>query len=153
LQPPLQIGIKPSKRSLEVASLQLLWCDSTSRRNCFHRKKLLRLLCCSGPLSTLAFRLARAIGRHDGHRSFEHRVIASIMKRCFSVVSRRLLDFDFMPPYYRQLAIGPPGASLPPQSVCMRFINVAHFTGQTAAQFAVNYAAHAAFLSQAEEDF
>jgi hypothetical protein len=90
LQPPSQIGIMPSQRSLEVASLQLLWCNVTSRRNGFHRKKLLRLLCCCGPLSTLAFRLSRTRDRHEGHRSFEHRVIAHIMKQCFSIVSRHL---------------------------------------------------------------
>ncbi len=81
----------------------------------------------------MAFRLTRAMGRHEGHRSFEHRAIARIMKLCFSILSRRLLDFGFKPPNYRQLAIGPPG--------------------QTAAQRAENYAAHAAFLSQAQKDF
>jgi hypothetical protein len=92
LQPPSQIGIMPSQRSLEVASLQLLWCNATSRRNGLHRKNFLRLLCCCGPLSTLAFRLTRVMGRHEGHLSFEHRAIACIMKQCFSIVSRQLFE-------------------------------------------------------------
>jgi hypothetical protein len=31
-------------------------------------------------------------GRHEGHCSFEHRVIAHIMKQCFSIVSRQLFE-------------------------------------------------------------
>ncbi len=74
LQPPLQLVFTLSQRSLERASLQL-WCGDSSQR--------LQLLCCSSPLSILAFRLARAVNRREGSRSFELRAIARILKRCF----------------------------------------------------------------------
>ena len=76
LQPPVQLYFTLSQRSLELASLQLRCRDSAQR---------LQLLCCSCPLSILAFRLARAVSRGESSRGFEHKVMARIMKRCFSV--------------------------------------------------------------------
>lgn len=80
LQPPAQLCFTLSQRSLELASLQLRCRDSTQR---------VQLLCCSSPLSILAFRLARAANRGESSRGFEHKVMARIMKRCFSVFAWR----------------------------------------------------------------
>ena len=80
LQPPAQLGLTPSQRSLEIASLQL-WCRDNKQR--------VQLQCCSSPLSTLAFRLARAVNRHEGSRSFEVRAMAGIMRRCFCMLAWR----------------------------------------------------------------
>ena len=78
LQPPAQLGLKPS---LELVSMQLRCRDNSQR---------VRLLCCSCPLSILAFRLAGAVEIHGGGRGLQHRVVAQIMKRCFSVLAWRL---------------------------------------------------------------
>jgi hypothetical protein len=80
LQPPAQLGFTLSQRSLEFASMQL-WCFDNNQR--------VQLLCCCCPLSVLALRLARAVNRCEGSHSFEQRAIASIMKRCFSIVALR----------------------------------------------------------------
>ena len=76
LQPPAQLGFKPS---LELLSMQLRCRDNGQR---------VRLLCCSCPLSILAFRLAGAVDRHTP--GLQHRVVAHMMKRCFSVLAWRL---------------------------------------------------------------
>ena len=83
LQQPLLLGITPSRRSLEC-TFQQLWCSDEEQR--------LRLLVLSCPLSTLAFRLARAVVRHEGLRRFEHRAIARIIRRCFSIVASQLFE-------------------------------------------------------------
>jgi hypothetical protein len=62
-------------------SLQL-WCRDNMQRA--------QLLCYSCSLSGLAFRLARAVSRHDGSRSFERQIVSHISKRCFSVCAWRL---------------------------------------------------------------
>ena len=72
LQPPPQLAFKLPPRMLELASLQP-WCHGNKQR--------VRLLCCCRPLSVLAFRLARANCRHEGHRAMEQRAIACIMMR------------------------------------------------------------------------
>jgi hypothetical protein len=66
---------------LELASLQP-WCHGNKQR--------VRLLCCCRPLSVLAFRLARATGRHEGHRAMEQSAIAHILMRCFSMLALRM---------------------------------------------------------------
>jgi hypothetical protein len=78
LQPPAQLGFTLSQRSLELASLQL-WFRNNAQRA--------QLLCGSCPLSILAFRLARAVNRRDGSRSFELRAMARIMNRCFGILA------------------------------------------------------------------
>ncbi len=80
LQPPAQLVFTTSLRSLELASLQPRCRDNTQRA---------QLLCCSSPLSMLAFRLARAVNRRDSSRGFELMVMARIMKRCFSLFAWR----------------------------------------------------------------
>jgi hypothetical protein len=78
LQPPVPLGILPSQRSLELASLQL-WC---------HDKERQRLFCCGCLLSTLALRLAH-VAVHEGGHHMERRVVIRIMKRCLSIVAWR----------------------------------------------------------------
>jgi hypothetical protein len=80
LQLPVLLGMRLSQRSLERANVQL-WCHDNKQRA--------QLLCCSSPLSMLAFRLARAVNRREGSRRFELTAIARVMKRCFSVVALR----------------------------------------------------------------
>jgi len=58
LQPPAQLGIGPSQRRLELASLPQ-WHRDNQR---------LPLLCCSCPLSLVAYRLARVTGRQGKPR-------------------------------------------------------------------------------------
>jgi hypothetical protein len=71
LQPPAQLCFTLSQRSLELAY------------SCRDSRQRVQLLCCSCPLSILAFRLARAVNRHEGSRSSELRATACIMRRCF----------------------------------------------------------------------
>ena len=78
LQPPAQLGLK--------RSLQLVWTQLRCRDN----SQRVRLLCCSCPLSILTFRLAGVVEIHGGGRGLQHRVVAQIMKRCFSVLAWRL---------------------------------------------------------------
>ena len=66
---------------LELASLQP-WCHGNKQR--------LHMLIICRPLSVLAFRLARATGRHEGHRAVELRAIARIMMRCFNILALRI---------------------------------------------------------------
>jgi hypothetical protein len=70
-----QLGIMPPQRLLDFASQQ----------QCCHASQRVMLLCCNCTLSTLACRLARVAGRHEGRSSFEGTAIAFIVKRCFSV--------------------------------------------------------------------
>jgi hypothetical protein len=70
LQPPLELGFALSQRSLQLASLQLWFC---------HNKQRVQLLCCSGALSNLTFRLVRFEGQEI--RFFKKLIV----KRCFSV--------------------------------------------------------------------
>ena len=87
LQPPAQLGLTLSQRSLNRASMQL-WCRDNKQR--------VQLVCFSCPLSTLAFRLV--VNERERSCSFEHRAIVSIMRRCLSVYARRLwigLDRSF----------------------------------------------------------
>jgi hypothetical protein len=79
LQPAEQLKFKLSQRVLEIASLQL-WCRGKQQR--------LQILRSSCPLSILAWRLACAADRHEGHRNMEQRVAALIIKRCLSHVGR-----------------------------------------------------------------
>ena len=80
LQPPAPLAFTLSPRALELASLQP-WCrDSTQRA---------QLLCSCCPLSTLAFRLPRAVNRCDSQRDFERSATARIMKRCFGIFAWR----------------------------------------------------------------
>jgi hypothetical protein len=79
LQPPAQLGLTLSQRSLDRVPLQL-WCRDNKQR--------VSLMCCSCLLSILAFRLARDV------RS-EHWVVGNIMRRCFSVYALRLLIDQF----------------------------------------------------------
>ena len=81
LQPPPQLAFKLPPRLLELASLQP-WCHGNKQR--------VRLLCCCRPLSVLAFRLARATGRHEGHRAMEQRAITHILMRCFGMLALRM---------------------------------------------------------------
>jgi hypothetical protein len=81
LQPPLQLVFTLTQRTLELVSSQL-WCRDNAQR--------VPLLCCIGPLSTLAFRLARAVNRRESNRSFELRAMAEVMKRCFGILAWRL---------------------------------------------------------------
>jgi hypothetical protein len=77
LQPPAQLGIGPSQRRLELASLPQ-WHRDNQR---------LPLLCCSCPLSLVAYRLARVTGRQESHGKtvlFHGRCMAVIKKRCLS---------------------------------------------------------------------
>ncbi len=77
LQPRAQLGIGPSQRRLELASLPQ-----------WHRDNLrLPLLRCSCPLSLVADRLARVTGRQESHGKtvlFYGRCVAAIKKRCLS---------------------------------------------------------------------
>ena len=70
-----------TQRSLELVPSQL-WCRDNAQR--------VPLLCCTGPLSTLAFRLARAVNRRESNRRFELRAMAQVMKRCFGILAWRL---------------------------------------------------------------
>jgi hypothetical protein len=81
LQPPAPLAFSLSPRALELASLQP-WCRDNTQRA--------QLLCSCCPLSTLAFRLPRAVNRCEGSRSLELRATAHIMKHCFSVLALRL---------------------------------------------------------------
>jgi hypothetical protein len=81
LQPPPQLAFKLQPRLLELASLQP-WCHGYKQR--------LRLLCCCRPLSVVAFRLARATGRHESHRAVELRAIAYIMARGIRIMALRM---------------------------------------------------------------
>ena len=80
LQPPAPLAFTLSPRALELASLQP-WCRDNTQRA--------QLLCCCCPLSTLAFRLPRAVNRCDSQRDFERSATARIMKRCFSIFAWR----------------------------------------------------------------
>jgi hypothetical protein len=99
LQPPAMFTIRPSQRALEFAVK--LWPDGGrgACRKMLHRQRL-QLLCCSCPLSALAFRLARviilnssAIYRHEGSRSRQQWVVSLIMRRCLRVCLWRLWTF------------------------------------------------------------
>jgi hypothetical protein len=81
LQPPPQLAFKLPPRLLELASLQP-WCHGNKQR-------VLLLRCCR-PLSVLAFRLARATCRHEGHRAVEQSAIAHILMRCYSMLALRM---------------------------------------------------------------
>ncbi len=81
LQPPAPLAFTLSPRALELASLQP-WCRDNTQRA--------QLLCSCCPLSTLAFRLPRAVNRHHGSSSFELNATARITQRCFSVFAWRL---------------------------------------------------------------
>ena len=85
LQPPPQLGFPPSQHSLAIASLQL-WLRGNKQRA--------QLLCCSGALFDLVFRLARAANKQQSRffefPEFEGYCIAAIMRRCFSVYAWRL---------------------------------------------------------------
>jgi hypothetical protein len=83
LQPPAQLGLRLSQRWPDLTSLHL---------NCRGNQERQQLLISCCPLSTLACRLARVADRHEGHLSIEHRVIALIMRRCFSIVALRVLS-------------------------------------------------------------
>ena len=63
-----------------------LWCRDNRQR--------VQLMRCCCPLSTLALRLARADYRRESDRRIEHKVIARIMRRCFSVNARQLASRD-----------------------------------------------------------
>jgi hypothetical protein len=80
LQPPAQLGISPSQRSLELASLPPR-CRDNQR---------LRLLCCSCPLSLVAYRLACVID-HEGNCNFDRKAVAYIFKRSLGIFARRHL--------------------------------------------------------------
>jgi hypothetical protein len=80
LQPPAPLAFTLSPRALEFASLQP-WCRDNTQRA--------QLLCCSCPLSTLAFRLSRAVNRYERQRDFERSATARIMRRCFGVFAWR----------------------------------------------------------------
>jgi hypothetical protein len=80
LQPPAQLGIAPSQRSLELASLPQ-WCHDDQR---------LRMLCCCSPLSFVAYRLASVIG-HEDACNFQRQAIVFIIKRSLSIFARRHL--------------------------------------------------------------
>jgi hypothetical protein len=82
LPQPALLGLTLSHISFERASMQL-WCRNSKQRS--------QLLCCSCPLSILAFRLSRAVNRREGSRSSELRVMARIMRRCYSGFAWRLL--------------------------------------------------------------
>ena len=75
LQPPCHLGIAPSQRWLDLHTPQLFICSGSTQR--------LHLLCCCCPLSTVAFRLARSAGRHEGRRASQRAAVALIMRRCF----------------------------------------------------------------------
>ena len=81
LQPPAPLAFSLSPRALELASLQP-WCRDNTQRA--------QLLCCCCPLSTLAFRLPRAVYRYDSQRDLERSATARIMKRCFGIFACRL---------------------------------------------------------------
>ncbi len=76
LQPPAPLAFALSPRALELASLQPRCRDNTQRA---------QLLCSCCPLSTLAFRLPRAVNRYDSQRDLERSAMARIMKRCFGI--------------------------------------------------------------------
>ena len=88
LQPPPQLGFPLSQHSLAIASLLQLWFCGNKQRA--------QLLCCSGALFDLAFRLARAANKQES-RFFEVErcFTAVIMKRCFSVYAWRRRNRDF----------------------------------------------------------
>ena len=70
--PFARVGINPSARLLELASLQR-WCPDNLPN------ERLMLLCCSCPLSTLASRLSSAADMHEGNRLiFAKRIIMRI---------------------------------------------------------------------------
>ena len=81
LQPPPQLAFKLPPRLLELAALQ---------PSCHGNKQRLRMLIICRPLSVVAFRLARATGRHEGHRAVELRAIAHIMARGIRMLASRL---------------------------------------------------------------
>jgi hypothetical protein len=91
LQPPPQLGFPPSQHSLAIASLQLWFRDNKQRA---------QLLCCSGALFDLVFRLARAANKQQSRffefPEFEGYCIAAIMRRCFSVYAWRRRNRDFL---------------------------------------------------------
>ena len=88
LQPPPQLRFPLSQHSLAIASLQLWFRDNKQRG---------QLLCCSGALFDLVFRLARAANKQES-RFFEFEVcfIATIMRRCFSVYAWRRRNRDVL---------------------------------------------------------
>jgi hypothetical protein len=88
LQPPPQLRFPLSQHSLAIASLLQLWFCGNKQRA--------QLLCCSGALFDMAFRLARAANKQES-RFFEVQrcFTAVIMKRCFSVYAWRRRNRDF----------------------------------------------------------
>ena len=80
LQPPAQLGIGPSQRRLELASLPQ-WHRDNQR---------LPLLCCSCPLSLVAYRLACVID-HEGNCNFDRKAVAYIFKCSLGIFARRYL--------------------------------------------------------------
>ena len=80
LQPPAPLAFTLSPRALELALLQP-WCRDNTQRA--------QLLCCCCPLSTLAFRLPRAVNRCDSERDLERSATARIMRRCFGILAWR----------------------------------------------------------------
>ncbi len=81
LQPLPQLAFKLPPRMLELASLQP-WCHGNKQR--------LHMLIICRPLSVLAFRLARATGRHESHRAVELRAIAHIIARGIRMLALRM---------------------------------------------------------------
>ena len=81
LQPPPQLAFKLPPRLLGLALSLQPWCHSRQR---------VRLLMSCCPLSTVAFRLTRSTGRHEGRRAVEQRAIARIMMRCISTSALRM---------------------------------------------------------------
>jgi hypothetical protein len=82
VSPPAHLMSAALKRREHPSSLQM-WCRNSRQRA--------QLLCCSCQLSFAAFRLARTVNRHAGSRSFEHRAMAIMMKRCYSVLAWQIL--------------------------------------------------------------
>ena len=80
LQPPALLGISPSQHSLELASLP---------QRCRYNQRL-RLLCCSCPLSLVAYRLACVID-HEGNCNFDRKAVAYIFKCSLGIFARRYL--------------------------------------------------------------
>ena len=112
LQPPAQLlppGFALSQRSLDRASLQS-WCHGNTQRA--------QLLCFCCPLSTLASRLARADNRRQVNRSLEIRVVACIMRRCFSGYALRrgvaVFGYELVPVEFEELI----PAKRPKHSLC-----------------------------------